>query len=60
MNSDHYEMVTVEVVVMVVVVVVVVVTLGPVSLVLTELYQIPVNKCKAVCGVIHFQTQNAR
>jgi len=59
-------MVTVEVVVMVVVVVVVavvvvvVVTLGPVSLVLTELYQIPVNKCKAVCGVIHFQTHNAR
>jgi len=43
MNSDHFEMVTVEVVVMVEVVVVV--TLGPVSLVLTELYQIPVNKC---------------
>jgi hypothetical protein len=39
-NSDHLELVTVEVVVMVVavVVVVVVVTLGPVSLVLTELY----------------------
>jgi hypothetical protein len=32
MNSDHFEMVTVEVVVMVVV------TLGPVPLVLTELY----------------------
>jgi hypothetical protein len=37
MNSDHFQMVTVEVVVMVVVVVAVV-TLGPVSLVLTELY----------------------
>jgi len=44
MNSDHFEMVTVQVVVMVVVVVVVVVvgvvavvvTLGPVFLVLTE------------------------
>jgi hypothetical protein len=33
MNSDHFEMVMVEVVVMVVVV-----TLGPVPLVLTELY----------------------
>jgi hypothetical protein len=39
MNSDHLQMVTVEVVVMVVVVVVVaVVTLGPVFLVLTALY----------------------
>jgi len=35
-NSDHFEMVMVEVVVMVVVVVVV--TLGPVSLALTELH----------------------
>ena len=42
MNSDHFEMVTVQVVVMVVVVVVVVVvmvvTLGPVFLILTEPY----------------------
>jgi len=70
MNSDHFEMVTVQVVVMVVAVVVVVVvvvgvvavvvTLGPVFLVLTEPYHIPENKHKAVCGVIHFHTQNAR
>jgi len=41
-------------------VVAVVVTLGPVFLVLTEPYHIPENKHKAVCGVIHFHTQNAR
>jgi hypothetical protein len=59
---NHSEAVVMEVVVkvVVVVVVVVVVTQGLVFLVLTEQNQIPVNICKAACGITYFQTQNTR